>query len=638
MTKHGLKSQAQNTFLLVALNAKYIHSNLGVLSIQAYAGKQGIKIDVAEYTINQRTEEILRDIYEREPDVLAFSCYIWNVKLLCDIAEQFHLLKPQVPIWIGGPEVSYEAEKTLHTHPWCKGILIGEGEAAVTELAKAYLEYGKSKETDGKYANNDFDAVLADIPGLLFRRRETVAADFRDKQADGSHTFTKEEYTDDIVKTTPGAVLSMDELPFVYQDMSLFAHKILYYESSRGCPFGCAYCLSSIDKGVRFRSMELVKSELQFFLEQKVPQVKFIDRTFNCNPERSIQIWTYIHEHDNGVTNFHFEIAADLLHEQEIACLQQLRPGLVQLEIGVQSANEDTIRAVNRQQNLRHLQQVIAQIRKGNNVHIHLDLIAGLPWEDFDSFKHSFDTVYEMEPNQLQLGFLKVLKGSPVHQKKDEYGIIYQPQAPYEVMRTKWLDFTDIIRLKRVEEMVEVYYNSGQFRLTMTYLGMLYENPFSLYDALGEYYHMKGLEQQSHSRQKRYEILLDFAEWLEKGAGSCRQQKCEIHLLKEFLLFDLYARENVKNRPRWAKEAVDKKLRRSFYDTQQNIERYLTDYQKYKPSQVANMTHLEMFDIDIEAFVYEKRLVYKKNLILFDYQKRDAIYHQARMIPALPLA
>lgn len=590
-------------FLLAALNAKYIHSNLALFSIRAYAKKQGVSLELAEYTINHRPDAVLRDIYERKPAVAAFSCYIWNIGMICEIAAELHKVMPQMPVWLGGPEVTYEAEEQLKKYQWCTGIILGEGEATVTELAAFY--YQGNREDGRKTADTDKDTKsLREIAGIVFRE----------------NTASGEEV---IIKTPERRLLSMDEIPFAYENLQEFEHRILYYETSRGCPFGCSYCLSSVDKKVRFRSMDLVKKELQFFLDNKVPQVKFVDRTFNCNHEHTMEIWQYLYEHDNGVTNFHFEIAADLLLEEEIAYIRKFRPGLIQLEIGVQSTNDMTIASINRKQDIRHLKEVVARIKEGHNIHQHLDLIAGLPFEDLASFCRSFNDVYAMQPDQLQLGFLKMLKGSPIYMEKEEHNIIYKENAPYEVLYTKWLSYTDILRLKRVEEMVEVYYNSGQFAASISYLLSWHDTPFDLYDRLGEYYKEHGLEQQSHTRLRRYEILMEYAENI---AG------CDTGLFQEFLLYDLYSRENLKSRPSWAKEPVGKKERHDFYDNEDNLKKYFGAYAGYKPSQIAGMTHVEHFTVDIKAYCKNGVIIRQENTILFDYKERNPLSHQAKTI------
>ena len=402
-------------FLLVALNAKYIHSNPAVYSLRSYVGEALQKhVEIAEYTINHSFGEVLADIYKRKPDVIGFSCYIWNISMILELIPEVSKLLPEVPIWLGGPEVSFDATQLLAKYPMVTGVMIGEGEETFRELLEYY--------TQGQ------DGSLQGISGLCL----------------------PEGYT------APRELTDISTLPFLYQDLENFQNRIIYYESSRGCPFRCSYCLSSIDKKVRLRDLEIVKQELQFFLDHKVKQVKFVDRTFNCNHVHAMEIWQYLSEHDNGVTNFHFEIAADILKDAEIELLGKLRPGLVQLEIGVQSTNPRTLEAIHRSMNVEKLEEIVATIHAGRNVHQHLDLIAGLPFEDYDSFGASFNRVYAMAPQQLQLGFLKVLKGSEMHERAEEFGIHYLDKPPYEVLFTNWLSYEDVLKLNRVEEMVEL--------------------------------------------------------------------------------------------------------------------------------------------------------------------------------------
>lgn len=551
--------------LLTAVNAKYIHSNLAVYSLLAYAReffKEHVKL--AEYTINQQKDEILKGIFKEKPDVICFSCYIWNISFVKELISDLHKIMPKTPIWVGGPEVSYDARQFLETMPEVTGVLCQEGEETFLELTKYYVNL---KETS-----------LKEIDGLVYRD-ET-----------GIH------------ENPVRPIMDMDKLVFPYDDMEMFAHKIIYYESSRGCPFSCSYCLSSIDKKLRFRSLSLVLPELQFFLDHKVLQVKFVDRTFNCKKEHAMAIWTYLRDHDNGVTNFHFEIAADLMTEEEMNLIATMRPGLIQLEIGVQSTNEETIREIRRKMDFEDVKRKVKCIQSVGNVHQHLDLIAGLPFENIDRFRQSFNDVYALYPEQLQLGFLKVLKGSYMHEMVKEYGCMYKAKEPYEVLETNWLSYEDILLLKDVEEMVEVYYNSGQFAMTIRVLEPYFEDAFSMYEELAGFYERKGYFAISHTRIRRYEILMEFME--EK---SCM----DMEFLKEMLVYDLYLRENMKTRPAWAKDlALNKKERAEFYKEEK---------------QRSKMLHLEFFDFDVNNRSGEK----KKQVLLFDYSKRDPLTHNA---------
>ena len=558
--------------VLAAINAKYIHSNLAVYSLRAYAQQYKDEIQIAEYTINQQIDDILMDLYKKKPDVLCFSCYIWNLSYVEELIRELGKIFPSVPIWVGGPEVSYDTKDVLERLPEVTGVIFGEGEKTFLEVVEYY--HGK-------------DVKLSEIKGIAYRGEEGQ--------------FLQNSWRE---------VMDLSEVPFVYHDMADFKNKIIYYESSRGCPFSCSYCLSSIDKCLRFRKLELVEKELQFFIDEKVPQVKFVDRTFNCNHKHAIAIWKYIKEHDKGITNFHFEVAADLLNEEELKLIESMRPGLIQLEIGVQSTNEQTIREIRRTMRFEEVARIVQRINQGENVHQHLDLIAGLPYEDMESFQKSFDDVYRLHPEQLQLGFLKVLKGSHMESQKERYGLVYKSRPPYEVLYTKWLSYEEMMQLKSVEEMVEVYYNSGQFSYCLRKLEEEYASPFVLYQGLGRYYENHELHLMSHSRITRYEILLGFIREKHKERES---------LYRELLTFDLYLRENVKNRPEFAGEhEVSKDWLNAFYETESKEHQYLIGYEAYDKRQLRKMTHIEKFHYDVLGTCEEK-----ENFILFDYQNRS---------------
>lgn len=563
--------------LLVALNAKYIHSNPAVYCLKAYAAEYQEQIEIAEYTINQQTDEILRDIYKRKPDVIAFSCYIWNITPVLELVGELGQIAPHIPLFLGGPEVSYNAEKLLEKHAELTGILVGEGEEVFSKLVAYYV--------DGLGA-------LEDISGLVCRERDKCALP---------------------VQTT--AVF--DKLPFLYGKAEAgsklpkeFANRILYYESSRGCPFSCSYCLSSIDKKVRFRELETVKKELAYFLENEVAQVKFIDRTFNAKKVHALEIWKFLKEHDNGVTGFHFEIGADLLGEEELAVLTSLRAGQVQLEIGVQTTNPDTLKAICRHVDMKRLKENVLYLQKARRSMLHLDLIAGLPYEDLESFKHSFDEVYSWQPDELQLGFLKVLKGSPMHDKKEEYSLCYKSVPPYEVLSTKWLSYEDICVLKGVEEMLELYYNSKQFVHSLRFLSHFFSSSFAMYEAIAAYYEVKGYQVQSLNRLHRYEILDQFVcEELSVVVLSEEQKE----VFRELLVYDLYLREKVKSRPDFAGAALERKEQT----------KWLQKMQK-EPDKGARL-HVEAFLYDRESAEQSGTCIKREHVVVFEYAERDAV-------------
>ena len=568
-------------FLLTALNAKYIHSNPALYSLKSYVGSLKDHVQIAEYTINNRIEYILEDIYSRKPDAIGFSCYIWNWNMIREILRELPKIMPGLPIWLGGPEVSFDGAEILREFPMVTGIMVGEGEETFKEVLLHYLR-GEGED------------VLSEVPGLLLKTGPTGKRE----------------------------ALSMEKVPFLYEDMAPFENRIIYYESQRGCPFRCSYCLSSIDKSVRFRNPDTVKRELQFFLDKKVKQVKFVDRTFNCNHEHAMAIWQYISEHDNGVTNFHFEIAADIIREEEITILRKLRPGLVQMEIGVQSTNEKTLAEIRRGMDVSRLKQVVSRIKEGQNIHVHLDLIAGLPYEDYESFGKSFNEVYAMGPEQLQLGFLKVLKGSYMHEKAEDYGLVYLDNPPYEVLYTNWISYEDIRRLKKIEEMVEIYYNSNQFRATLPYLLKQFPSPFSLYEALADYYEEKGFFVETPARIYRYQVLLSFAEQVD-GAHK--------EVYKELLLYDLYSRENLKSRPDFAPDQT--KYRQMFtqiYRREAKERQLLPTLCAYDSRQLAHMTHMEVFRYSV--WEQEVTIMSEKKIVLFDYENRNPLTYDARVV------
>lgn len=559
---------------LTAINAKYIHSNLAVYSLRAYAKDYQEQIAIGEYTINNRVDYILEQIYKAKPDVLCFSCYIWNMDYVEELITEYHKLCPEVPIWVGGPEVSYEVETFLAEHPQVTGVMIGEGERTFKQLCRYYVNRAGS---------------LEEIRGIAFRDQDS-----------GKTIFTPVQEP-----------MNMSDIPFCYDHIENFENRIIYYESSRGCPFNCSYCLSSIDKKLRFRDIELVKKELAFFIEKKVPQVKFVDRTFNCRHDHAMEIWRFVKEHDNGITNFHFEISADLLNEEELALIHDMRPGLIQLEIGVQSTNEITIREIHRTMKLELLKDIVRKIQSGENIHEHLDLIAGLPYEDYATFAKSFDEIYALKPNQLQLGFLKVLKGSYMYEHAAEYEIVYHAKTPYEVMKTKWLSFDDVLKIKQVEEMLEVYYNSGQFEITMKVMEPLFESAFAMFQEFGTFYEEKGYFGMSHSRIRRAEILLEFMR--EQKSGDAVLQ-----MLEESLTFDLYYRENCKSRPFWAPSPAEFKEQTRYY-CKNGVKSHVEPFHYRFPEKRKKALN--------EIPTRLKQPVY----MLFDYENRDPLDHQAHV-------
>ena len=555
--------------ILAALNAKYIHSNLALRYLSRFQNNnQKHHVETMEFTINQRLDFIAEELFRKQPDVVLFSCYIWNVEMLRQLCPILKKIMPDCVIGFGGPEVSYESETFLRENPAVDFVMRGEGELVFTK----YLEHLD--------AGNP--ATLGEIESLTYRQG------------------------DEIFSTPQMHPMDLALLPFPYEDdFSDVQNQIIYYESPRGCPYHCGYCLSSVENGVRFVPLDKALPDLQKFLDKNVPQVKFIDRTFNCKKSHAMAIWKYLHEHDNGVTNFHFEITADLIDQETIDFLKTVRKGLFQFEIGVQSTNPQTIRAINRNVDFAALSEIVQQIKDGGNIHQHLDLIAGLPYEDYDSFGCSFNDVYALHPEQLQLGFLKVLKGSMLHQKQKEFEIVYHDTAPYEVLTTHELPYADTLRLKYVEEMVETYYNSGRFLNTLAYLVPLYESPFAFFEALsqfwvGENYHYLGL-----SKMGLFDVLWRFVE---------QNPKVDKRKLQWEMKFDIALHEKPKKLPAWLTVTNEEQWHDkvfAFYGNPALWQKCLPHYKSNK--EAIRQTHLEVFGDE------------KQKAVLFDYGKRDLL-------------
>ena len=650
-------------FLLCGINAKYIHSNLAIFSLKAYADRKkipGAEIILKEYTINNYVEDILQDLYEEKADVVIFSCYIWNISFVRELAAELKKVSPDVKIWAGGPEVSYAANKFLMENPTFDLIMQGEGEEAFSELIRLTVEE-KCRIKD-VYKQSESKKVLSGIVEKRYsiERKQAVKEekDIEDKHFAGEDNVYPTNYIDmsklqklqgiavwdfsgeaalgnaesnignktKIINTGFATLMNMDTIPFVYEDFHLFEHKILYYETSRGCPFCCSYCLSSVDKTVRFRSLPIVKKELDAFLEAKVPQVKFVDRTFNCNRQRAIDIWSYLVEHDNGITNFHFEISSDLLGEEELELFAKMRPGLIQLEIGVQSTNGETVDAIHRHMDLDKLFHYVDSVHELGNIHQHLDLIAGLPYENYERFGCSFDDLYAHEPDQLQLGFLKVLKGTMMEEEVKKYSILYRNQPPYEVLGTKWLSYDEIILLKGVEELVELYYNSGQYTLTLKYAVPFFESPFRFYEMFSAWYRGKGYHKLNHNRLEKYNILREFLrEHIDEN---------EWDTLDEIMLYDMYLRENVKGRPAWAKDTAQYKKEWKALYREQGEKLFPEDVQAgiYDSKRAANQSRIEVFEVNIKKFEQSGQVEKKQVFCLFDYSRRNPLNRAARTV------
>lgn len=547
---------------LIGINAKFIHSNLAIRSIGAYVEKTTkIPIDICEFTINQPLELIIREIYKLAPDLLGFSCYIWNYELVKKLTRELKKILPKLQIYLGGPEVSYDCEE-VKSETDCTGVISGEGEKA-------------------------FADIVANFAGLKPLPESPIP-------------------------------IPLEEIPFVYNfsKENQLANRIYYYEASRGCPFHCEYCLSSGSGGVRFLPLERVFADLGQFLKAKVRQVKLVDRTFNCNKAYAMSIWKFLADNDNFCTNFHFEIAAELLDDEMIAFLQTVRAGLFQFEIGVQSTNEPTLQAISRNTDTEKLTRTVKSLQKNRNIHLHLDLIAGLPHEGITAFSHSFNFVHGLNPDQLQLGFLKVLKGSGLFQKSAEFGLVYTDYPPYEILLTPCLSFFEMLKLKMVEEMVETYYNTNRYKLIISYLGSFFDTPFALFLALAEFYEGNGLHLSPHSKVDYYTILYDFFNTISSGSEVDFQW---------FALFDIYSHEKAKKIPDWLIVTHEKYKTQiyDFVDDQENVLHFLPEYQEFDTKQILRNAHIQVFPFDV--IKGKQSGSQKVTAVLFNYRQCDLL-------------
>ncbi|QAT43293.1 B12-binding domain-containing radical SAM protein [Aminipila luticellarii] len=465
--------------LLTTLNAKYIHSNLALKYLYMSAVENRRSMDIREFTINNDDDYIYTEMIRGDYSAICFSCYIWNITRTVRLAENIKKASPDIKILMGGPEVSYDSIEFLRKHKCVDYIIVGEGEEVFKEFVQAFLR-----------RDHSFDR----IKGLIYR-------------SDGK-----------IYVNPPADLQDFDLVPFPYSFLLPKDDRIVYYESVRGCPFRCSYCLSSIEKHVRPLPLERVQKELGFFLFKHVKQVKFIDRTFNYDRDRCNQIVKYILDNDNGVTNFHFEICGDLIDDEFLYLLGKARKGLFQVEIGIQSLNPLTLEAVNRNKNTDYLLTNIRKIIELGNVHTHVDLIAGLPFEDYLSFMDSFNGVYQLGADQFQLGFLKLLKGTKIREEKNVYEYVFRDTAPYEVIANQFISAEGITRLKMVENLLDLYYNRGGFFRTLEYAIARFQiTAFDFYEELAYFFYLKGYQNRSHKKEDLYRIFFEYACWKDRS-------------------------------------------------------------------------------------------------------------------------
>ncbi|HAT4164282.1 B12-binding domain-containing radical SAM protein [Clostridium perfringens] len=546
--------------LLTAINSKYIHSNLAVRYLKAFTKDLDFQGDIKEFSINDRVENILEGIIEEKPDVVAFSCYIWNMEFVNRLAELIKLVDPNIEILYGGPEVSYEGKEFLENHEG-EYVIVGEGE-------KTFREFVLYKLGEGK---------IEDIKGLNYKR-------------DGK-----------VFENPKRPEMDMNELVFPYTYEEDINNKIVYYEASRGCPFKCKYCLSSVMHGVRFLDVERVKKELKYFMERGLKLVKFVDRTFNCNREYTVELLKYLSEQDTE-TRFHFEVAADLLTEEQIEILNNAPKGRFQLEVGVQTTNNEVLHNINRYITYENIKEKVLKVAAGKNVMQHLDLIAGLPGEDLESFKKSFNDVHAIRPDEIQLGFLKLLKGSSMREEAEKWGIVYSPYAPYEIIRSKDISYEELLLLKKVEAMVDKYYNSCKFNNVIKFFLNIYEKPFDFYYDLAMFFEEKGNFKRSIGNVEYYKILLDF--YLEKIGGE------DEGLFKEVLKFDYLCF----NKKRWLPDFLVRTITK---EDEQNIK---DSFDRQMPFKKA---HIEKFEIDIINYIKNGEINFEPKYLIFDEMNFD---------------
>ncbi len=602
--------------LLIGINSKYIHTNLALRDIVEYGkDKTAAEVSLVEFTINQRVPVIVDEIYRQRADVLLFSCYIWNIEFVEQIIATYRKIAPAVKIVVGGPEVSYHSTAFMHAHPAVDVLMKGEGEDVFVQLMNALLplSQGDKQPTQGDKACDAMNGNHLKGHGAVFAHtqgdEEVLAA------ALSPVLGLRYRVGDVIYKTADAPPFPMEKLPFPYADLDAVQGKILYFESSRGCPFRCSYCLSSLAGGVRLMPLEKVFAYLSIFLAHNVPQVKFVDRTFNCNKAHALAIWRFLKEHDNGITNFHFEVSAHLFDEETLVFLQTIRPEQFQFEVGVQSTNPDTIAQIQRTTDTARLLDICVRIDSYQNIHQHLDLIAGLPHEDIASFERSFNTVFAIRPQQLQLGFLKILKGSLMEREAAQHEMEYTPTAPFQILKTKWLHYDEILRLKGVEEMVERFYNSGRFRNILQHLIAEQPSAYAFFEQFGAYYFAQGYHLMALTKERTHSLLKAFYEAQFAPYGTP-----EI----ELAFFDMCLNEKPKKLPDWVGEQrrYDHKREIStFFGNEENIARYLPQYLGEQAVKISRLAHLQAFACDVTS----PTLTQGETYVLFDYTHVDLL-------------
>lgn len=568
--------------ILTTLNSKYVHSCLSIRYLKSFC-KDIADIDLMEFTINQNIDHIAGEIYKERPDIIGFSTYIWNREETLRISQMLKMVNPNMKIILGGPEVSFDSEEVLNENWFVDFIVSGEGEIPFRELLLTILQ------NDDNYSH---------INGLTYREGQR------------------------IIKNPPVNLMEdLDLIPTPYEDVDDLKDKIVYYECSRGCPFNCQFCLSSTIKGVRYFSINRVKEDLSRLIDAKVKQVKFVDRTFNANKKYAMEIMKFIMDKNPENMNFHFEVTAHLIDEDMLEFLKEAKPGLFQFEIGVQSTNGKTIEAIGRTTDFKKLKEVCKKIKSYRNIHQHLDLIAGLPYEGYDSFKKSFNDIYEIKPEKIQLGFLKLLKGSGLRRDKDKYGFKFLDVPPYEVLETDYIKYDQMLKLKGIEDLVEKYYNEEYFKHTISYLiRKKYDSAFDFFEDFLKFWEYRGYHKVSHSRNKLYEILWEF----------CSFNKFEqLDVINEIIKYDYIFNNRDSNLPRFIyRFDVDliQSHKHEILKDESLLRDVLPSYVDVPTKDLIKKVHIEGFEIDVLNLIDNDYNLYKdmfkKSYILFEYEKR----------------
>ena len=548
----NIRKDEKMKILLTALNSKYIHSNLAVRYLKAFTKDLDYDVNIREFTINDREERIVKEIIEEKPDVVAFSTYIWNVEMIVKVANLIKIVDPSIEILYGGPEVSYDSRLFLSENIG-DFVIEGEGERTYRE----FVEYKLGIKN------------IEDIKGLHYKKDNSVYSN----------------------STRP--LMDMEDIVFPYEEDEDLNNKIVYYESSRGCPFNCKYCLSSTTHGVRFHNIQRVIKELQYFIDKKVRLVKFVDRTFNCNSKHSIEVWDFL-INSNTDTKFHFEISADILKDEEIELLRKAPKDRFQFEVGVQTTNDEVLKNINRFVNFSDIKEKVVELSKIKNIKQHLDLIAGLPGENYSSFVKSFNDVYSIKPEEIQLGFLKLLKGSSMREESSKYSMGFSPYPPYEILKTDKISYEEIQKLKRVEEVVDKYYNSQKFNTILNFFIKRFETPFEFYYSLGEFFESKGYFQRNIGNSEYYRAFLDYnREILGK----------EEDYLVDIIKYDYLCFNKKRGIPDFIKSSVSK-------DKELEIKESYRDKYSFKEYSI------EQFKIDIDLFVQQGEVIYSDTYYL----------------------